>query len=454
MIFTRRYIQNCINGLGDHVSGKALATLVGKLNMPNEARLPAMWEVVILNALSLLGRVDYEKELPSGRTPDVTFTKRNAVVFTADVTTISDSGLAKANPVQRLKEEIEACKTRLGLPTGGLNLKVGSERVQTNNGPRTVLLLPPQKDVQRFVREMIERPLRARIQSGQPLSIAIDEPGIRVSIQITGSRYNSISHAAYDMPEALTRNPLYNALHSKKKQLRTSPGITGIIVCDGASRSVAPHLEGHQGYSPREIATEFLRRNSSIHFVLVVGVDEKHSSWPHHNSTRQMAYMLQTQPGLAAAGNVETIFRAMAELIGQPERSATNAAFRAQEPGYGWGHHGGFEMSASKVRLSSRMVMEVLSGRRTAKEMNELQGWRFLNDAPDNATMPNPFEHWLDEGRLPVDANVKRDDTHDDDWIEFDVGKRDAAVSDFVSPAQGNLLTKLKRWTTRFIGAR
>jgi hypothetical protein len=308
MIFTRRHIQSCINELSGHLSDKALGVLVAKLNTPNEARLPAMWEVVVLHALSSLGHIDYEKELPSGRTPDIAFSKRNGLSLTADITTISDSGLAEANPIDRLSKEIEACKTRLGLPIGGLTLEVGSERTKTKKGPRTTLLLPPQKDIQRFVRERVEPALRAKIKSGEPLSLTIDEPGVRVSLKVTGSRYSTISHAAYNMAEALTRNPLYNALNSKKQQLRASSGITGIVVCDGASRSVSRDAQGRQAFTPQQIATEFLRQNSSIDFVLVVGVDEKHSSWPYNVTERRMAYTLQTQPSLAAASDIESLF--------------------------------------------------------------------------------------------------------------------------------------------------
>lgn len=451
MIFTRRYIQYCVNELGSHLSEKALATLVAKLNEPNEARLPAMWEVVILRALSSLGRVEYEKELSSGRTPDIAFSKRGAVSFTADITTISDSGLAEANPISRLSEEIEACKKRLGLPIGGLNLEVGSERTKTKKGLRTTLLLPPQKDIHRFVRDRIEPALRAKIKSGEPLSLAIDEPGVRVSLRITGSRYSSISHAAYDTAEALTRNPLYNALNSKKKQLRASSGISGIIVCDGASRSVSRSAQDRHTFTPQQIASEFLRQNSSIDFVLVVGVDQKHSSWPYNVTETSMAYMLRTQPSLGATVDVDSLFRAMAEVIAQPKRSAKNASYRAREPGYGWGHHGGLEMSGSKVRLSNRLVMEVLSGRRSVQEMNELQGWRSLSDPPDNHTMFNPFERWLDDGRLPVHAEIELDFEHDDDWIQFEAGGRDAAVSDFVAPAKPNWLGSIKQRVSRLI---
>lgn len=451
MIFTRRYIQECINGLSGQLTGKALTTLVGKLNAANEARLPAMWEVVILHALSSLGRIDYEKELTSGRTPDIAFSKRNAVSFIADITTISDSGLAEANPVDRLSKEIEACKKRLGLPIGGLTLEVGSERTTSKKGPRTTLLLPPQKNIHRFVRERIEPALRAKMKSGEPLSLAIDEPGVRLSLKISGSRYNYISHASYDLAEALTRNPLYNALNSKREQLRGSSGITGIIVCDGASRSVSRDATGRQAFTPRQIATEFLRQNLSIDFVLTIGVAEKHSGWQNNTAERRMAYMLQTQPSLAAASEVEAIFRAMADRIGQPKRSAINASYRAREPGYGWGHHGGLQMSGSKVRLSSRLVMEVLSGRRSVKEMNELQGWRSLTDPPDNRTMFNPFERWLEDGLLPVTADIALDAEHDDDWIEFKAGGKDAAVSDFVAPAKRNRLGSIRQRISRFI---
>lgn len=83
-------------------------------------------------------------------------------------------------------------------------------------------------------------------------------------------------------------------------------------------------------------------------------------------------------------------------------------------------------MSGNKLRVSSRAVMDVLSGRKSAEQFNRDHQW---NETSGNLIIKNPFERYLIEGRLPVKVLVEPDD--DDDWIEFEFGDRDSAISDF-----------------------
>lgn len=68
--------------------------------------MAAMWEVVILHALSLQSAVATEEPLASGRRPDVRFDD-GRIGFTADITCVSDEGLDEANPNHELSQEIE-----------------------------------------------------------------------------------------------------------------------------------------------------------------------------------------------------------------------------------------------------------------------------------------------------------------------------------------------------------
>lgn len=445
MIFTRRFIQSCINDLQSVVAHSELRVLVGKLNTPGPNQLPTMWEIVVLSSLSKLGRLQYELELPNGKRPDIFFSRGRALSFMADITTVSDSGLEEANPVDRLRIEIEACRKRLGLPILGINLHVNSIEESTRKGPRTALLLPPYSEIPRFVTDRIEPIIIQKMKAGEPLSVRIEEPSIDLELAMVNSEISSTSHASFNLPQSLTRNPLYNALDKKKKQVRSYDGVTGIIVCDGASRSLSRDAERTKAFETEKILAEFLRQNSSIDFVLVISVDEKRGGWLDQNVERSLRSILQCQPDLAAAKSLDQVFEKMARHMGRPKRSAVNAVNQLAMQGFGWGHHGGSTMSGSKIKLSSRLLMEVLSGRRSVDEMNKLQRWRRISDPQDNLLTINQFEKWLEEGRLPKKAVVIHDADSDDDWIEITVSRNDAAVSIFNVPEETTLLK-------RFIG--
>jgi hypothetical protein len=105
-----------------------------------------------------------------------------------------------------------------------------------------------------------------------------------------------------------------------------------------------------------------------------------------------------------------------------PLHTPTNARHRAGERLPRFGHHGGYRMTGDKVvKVGSRMILEVLAGRMSVEEMNTLRGWD-----------SNPFERMLSNGRLPVNIDVIPEQSDNDDWIKYEFGDPDPAISDFL----------------------
>ncbi len=435
MIFARRTLQRRLDELRIPLDADAVAKFAARLNRPGKDRLAAMWEVAILHALSKLGDLGNEITLASGRRPDVAFTN-GGLTFTADVTTVSDDGLDEQNPYEELSKLIEACKTRIGLKIGGMDLRVGSRRERTPRGTRTVLRLPDRRRLREFVRDEIEPRLRQQIDEGKEV-LHVDIEDERVTIQIAidprKSPYSSGSYAAYDAPTIKDRNPLYNALHSKAGQVRGGSGFLGVIVGDGDSRALADRHNNWSEVSARAIVDEFLRQNSSIHFVLLLSVREEQKAWsPIKPPIRKLHGLLASSRTTAVPAELQQLFHSMMAEMPRPVAMPVNAALRSREAGYGLGHHGGSQMSSRRIKLSAREVIEVLAGRRTVQEMNAWHNWRAAADGPQARSMPNFFERCLQEGRLPSSiAMVKTDENDSDDWIEVEFGDPDPAIFPF-----------------------
>jgi hypothetical protein len=107
-----------------------------------------------------------------------------------------------------------------------------------------------------------------------------------------------------------------------------------------------------------------------------------------------------------------------------------NAALLAREPGYDLGHHGGYTMGRSKIRIGSRELIEILAGLRTLED----NGAKHIEASRSRPRQPNPvqtaFLRNLQLGRLPAAVTVIRTDEDDnDDWIEFEFGDPDPAIS-------------------------
>jgi len=431
MIFARRALQRRLNELRATLDGDVVDKLAARLNRPSKDRLAAMWEVAVLHGLARCGTLRNEAPLSSGRRPDVSF-DNGALRLTADITAVSDEGLDDDNPYFELSELIERAKTKLGLPIGGVDLRVKSKRDQSARGTRTVLRLPPRKQLQTFVRDQIVPRLRDQMSADEKLlRIAIDdnEVGLDITIDPARSPYSSGGFAAYDVPKIKDRNPLYNALRAKAAQLRGAEGVTGVIIGDGDCAALTDRPTNWDEVSAAAISEEFLRQHSSIDFVLLLTIREVRQPWPcAEPAQRRVHPMLVVRAGCQAKNQLNTLFTTM--LAYRAVAMPVNAALRAREPGYDLGHHGGYTMGGKKIRISSRELIEILAGLRTLED----NGAKHIEARRSRPRQPNPvqiaFLRKLQQGRLPAVITVlKTDEDDDDDWVEFEFGDRDPAIS-------------------------
>lgn len=415
------------------LNGTMVDKLAERLNRAGRDRIAAMWEVAVLHGLSQCGTLRTEVALASGRRPDIEF-ELNALRFIADVTAVSDEGLDRDNPYQELSNLIEGAKKKLNLPIGGVDLHVRSKNETTKRGTRTVLLLPPRAKLQAFVRDTIMPQLLDQIEAGRSvLCIAIDDDDVRLDITIDPAKspFSSGSFAAYDVPKIKDRNPLYNALKAKADQLRGAPGLTGIVVGDGDCVALSDRSAGWDDVSTKQIIEEFFRQFSSVDFILLLSIRETRSGWGstappvRRNDTR-----LFVRHGCDAGPALDTLFRTMIEHLPKPAMMPNNGALRARENNYDLGHHGGYSMSYSKVRLGLREFTEIFAGLRTIQD----NGVKYVEAARRLPQKPNPVHAMilrnLGEGRLPASIEIiKTDEDDNDHWIEIHFGDVDPAIA-------------------------
>lgn len=443
MIFSRRALQRRLGELRPSLGTAAVHGLAARLNRPDEHRLGAMWEVVVLHALSRHGSLGHEAALPTGRRPDVDFAAPG-LSFIADITATSDEGLHEKNPYDELSVLIEQLKTRLGLPVGGVDLNVLSREERSSRGSRTVLRLPDRKRLRDFVKAEIEPKLRAQLQAGDTilrLDLDDEKAGLQITIDPARSPNSTGSYGAYEVPTIKDRNPLYYALEGKASQLRGATGLTGIIVGDADSSTLADRWGGWNAVTTREIVLEFLRQHSSIDFVMLLSVREEEPllrPYRPKSAKRWIHPLLVIREGLTSAEPLTRLIHAMIAEMPRPIEMPVNAAFRARESGYGWGHQGSHEISFNfqvpnmRIKISARELMELLAGRRTIEQANDLHGWLDPEDQRALGRIQNPFELRLREGQLPRTISViKTDEDDSDDWIEFQFGEADPVISPF-----------------------
>ena len=188
MIFSRRSLQRRLDDLRRSLPDTTVESLATRLNRPDRDRMAAMWEVAILHGLSLCGSLANEEALETGRRPDIRFDD-GRLAFTADVTCVSDEGLDELNPYYELSREIEAAKTKLGMPIGGVDLRVRDRTEKVKGGERRSLRLPPRKRIPEFVRDEIVPRLREQMSRGEKVfRVEIDDEKAGIVLSIDPSR--------------------------------------------------------------------------------------------------------------------------------------------------------------------------------------------------------------------------------------------------------------------------
>lgn len=441
-VFSRRALQRSIDRLATLLPREQLSAIVDRLNRPNDARLPAMWELVMLDALAGVGELRHEIALPNGRRPDVelavSLADGSPLLIVGDVATISDAGLDEQNPVNVLSTELTRLAAKAGLNPNRFGYNVQGGREGPYGDARMKLLLPQKEQLITLMRKTVSPWLnRVKAAQQQPDSLNYNEPDAHFSLTYDpNQRYARGGFLSYGVAASREKNPLYKALKSKVSQLKqASPtALRLIIACDGGCALLrqSTMMRSPGTFTAKEVAENFLRKNSSIDAVLLVAVEEQRallaSMATYHMKYELVVAPVQSQsarmtPSTLAA--LDTILRATVQRIPQPMRSVGNASTLCRQGGCGPDMIGGYQVSDGYVSLSSRALQRLLAGEMTISDFLTTHGW---NDVPGPT---NPFARALQSGRMITQITVVSAGDKDDDWLTINFGKPDPAVTPF-----------------------
>jgi hypothetical protein len=405
------------------------------------------WELIVLILLSRIGHVDYEPDLGQDRRPDVVFEANcnPALRFIADVTTVSDIGLEEDNPVLELSAFLREKASKLGI-LGGFSYDV---RGATDDGPyndrKMRLLLPSRPRLREFLEQHVtpelKRIVREKLQTHQ---INIEQPP-KVSFTLgysASSKHWSGHYPSYVATYSVVRNPVYASLKKKLKQLKeatTNVGEVplGVILCDGNCRLLQPdNLGGVGAINLEQVISLFFKRNKSISFVLVltfpparaqafgsIQQDKAIVGRLYTNSTARIA--IDPEPMLAILNeSLRTMPRPVASASGALAWMERPTSKHTGRPFGSLSWSGG--IMNETVKVSARLVLDMLAGKITAAEFAEHLG---QPGQPDWAA--NPFVRAQRTGQLIKNITVTHVDHEDDDWLEIEFGPPDPAVTRF-----------------------
>lgn len=429
-IFPRRYIQQCLDTLREVLTIDQYSDLVAKLNRRNPERLAAMWEAVVLTCFTGLPEFMHETPLQNGRQPDFQFRLPDTGVHVVgDITSVSDKGSKKDNPIELLMDDIGRIAGKHGSDLTQFHIRVDARDVGEYRKRRVVLKLPKGSDRQRFLKEELTPYIIERLSAedyGHKKIFNSGDYDVEVTFQ-PRSQFSSYGHPSFTNVLHIDRNPVWNALKAKADQLRRAPSgaLRILVLCNGGCDAMRDRgLSSHVGRE--EIVREFLRRNTGIDIVITMTVaDEREPTGQtrriHHWAWLAKDIWLESDAGNPSAlAELQRVINAFGDRIAKPASNAESAAKNCLTMDYGIGAWGGYKMAGNKLEISARALQRVLAGEVSVEEFNREHGW------PNG----NRFAAALSKGQTISNISMTRRDENDDDYVEI-VFVSDAALSPF-----------------------
>lgn len=440
-VFTRRAMQQMLVEIAPWMPERPLLTeLLGRLNATRTNRLPQMWELVWLYALGSVLPVEHERPLPNGK-PDLWFSVLDGdrlVPVVADITTLSDSALHKANPFKQLTEAVHHQARKAGMHGGGFHVAVSHLEAGASGTKKVQLLIPTGSEFEQLNKRFLE-PFVRRVATNPttPHMLQVDEPDAKFTVEYKGpSPYSGGSHRAYDSVLSRENNVLFNRLTAKTRQLRGAPegAIRMLVVCDGDC-ALLRRDRPLEGFSAQQVAEHFLCGSQTIDLVLLVTVVEESVSTFARRDHRYVRCGLiaappSNRPAHLTAGVVDAVKRVFEDAVKklpEPRMMPNNALLRNLDSEWSARMEGGYEQGGDRIKVSARAVLELLAGAMTHERFADVHGW-----TDGRCDM---FRSRLASGQLFKAASIEcLGPGQDDDWLEFEFGPPDPAISAFRLP--------------------
>ncbi|MEJ2632091.1 MAG: hypothetical protein P8011_15800 [Acidihalobacter sp.] len=433
-------MQQMLDEIAPWMPEKPFTELLRRLNASYTNRLPQMWELVWLYALGSVLPVEHEHPLPNGK-PDVWFSvtdEERVVPVVADITTLSDATLHKANPFEQLSDAVHEQARKAGMQGGGFHISVSHREAGASGAGKVQLQIPTGPEFERLVKRHI-KPFARRVaaEPTDPHKLEVDEVGARFVVEYKGpSQYSGGSCRSYDNVLSLKNNALFNRLNDKTRQLRGAPegAIRMLVVCDGDC-ALLSHPSSLEGFNAQQVAEHFLRGSQTIDLVLLVTVVEESVSAFGRRSHRYMSCELVAappgrRPAHMNAGVVAAVRRVLDDAVmklPEPLMMPNNALRRNLDSEWSASMEGGYEQRGDRIKVSARAVLELLAGAMTYERFADVHGW-----TEDRSDL---LRSCLASGQLFRKVRIEHlGPGQDDDWLVFEFGPPDPAISTFRMP--------------------
>lgn len=419
-IFSRRYIQKCLNELRGKILDGDRKALVNKLNRRGKERLAAMWEAIILAHVSHQSNFEHEVPLENGKKPDFRFDlAESGVLVVGDITAVSDAAAKKANPVEDFLEEFDRVVSKLGAKRSDFFVRFDDEKSGSGRRKKVMLKLPKGHDRKSFFEEELPPYVKQRLANNDDGHVRVFDSGYyRVEIRYQPiSRYASHSHASFTSALSTDSNPIWNKLKSKADQLRRAPddAIRLLVLCDGGCDLMRPSKFG-QNLGNNHIIADFFKRESGIDIVVSITERTIHKVLAQSKLEHDIGIFVsprwveEQKSRRQLVEEVQQVFEDLANTLPKSVSNIETASLNYRNFDYRKGGSGGIKMGMNKITFSVRELQMLLAGKKSFEDL----------DKNHSGHISHRFSGELSRGSTISNVTVVPcGDDADDDLVEF-----------------------------------
>ena len=181
---------------------------------------------------------------------------------------------------------------------------------------------------------------------------------------------------------------------------------------------------------PKKDVPSFVKKNSTLSFVVVITPEERHSTLPNRSDKYlKVTSFVNPEARFPVDDGFQQALESMKDHLPKPQSMPRDAiSYLRSTKDKGHSFLGGFSMTTDQIKLSSRMITELLAGVLDYRKFDEDCKAR----APDRRNfMKEFFLRQLADGKMIQEIAVESSPEEDDDRIVIKYGKPDTAISKF-----------------------
>jgi hypothetical protein len=267
----------------ERIVGKKLVGVRGQLRSESHVRA-AIWELIVTDSVSRIGRIEYQRPTPKGKTPDLHVETPDGRLWIEAAFLLPRFADIEARQ-EAFQRALWAQERKVGIAPGTLHHEFYGERAAHG----FEMTLPAQHELPAFFRFELVRGFFESMKNypQQAMMVDLGEVGATVRLAYVPASRGTSSSVVIEAPREAEEHAVYRLLTKKAKKYSARDLDAPLVVCIGSEHSTAVRSMGPMTVSPDTAIREACRKYPVLSAVIVVSIEDVIPSMGSFNTSRR-----------------------------------------------------------------------------------------------------------------------------------------------------------------------